>query len=312
MTEAMPAGTRTRVDMATPRLDAIVDAEAPLDQIAHGLKFGEGPLWDARQGRLLWVDIIGDTIWQWRPGVGSAVLIRPSRHANGLTLDREGRVVVAGWSARTIWRIEPDGSFVTLAAHYQGKKFNSPNDVVVRSDGTIYWTDTFGGLVIPGMTGDDLQRYLDVQGVFCLRPGEREVRLVIDDCVYPNGLAFAPDESILYVNDTRQAHIRAFDVRADGSVGAGRLFHKLTGSEPGVADGLKVDRAGHVYCTGPGGIHVLDAGGALLGRLRIPGHTTNMGWGEPDWRTLFITTYTSVFRLRMRATGIAVGPGSDA
>ena len=310
MAETNPAGTRTRVDMAASGLEKLVDADAPLDQIAHGLKFGEGPLWDQRSGRLLWVDIIGNTIWQWRPTVGSSVLVRPSNHANGLTLDRQGRIVVAGWSARTILRIEPDGSFVTLAAHYQGKKFNGPNDIVVRSDGTIYWTDTFGALVIPGMVGEDLQRYLDIQGVFMLAPGDKEVRLAIDDCVYPNGLAFSPDESLLYVNDTRLGIIRAFDMKADGSVGAGRLFHKLAGSEPGVADGLKVDRAGNVYCTGPGGIHVMDASGSLLGRLRIPGHTTNMAWGDPDWRSLFITTYTSVFRIRMRTTGIAVGPES--
>jgi gluconolactonase len=222
-----------------------------------------------------------------------------------MTFDLEGRLVIAGWSARTIWRIENDGSFTTLASRYQGKKLNSPNDIVVRSDGSIYFTDSAGGLVIPGMVGDDLQRQLDVQGVFCLTPAG-EVQLVLDDCVYPNGLAFSRDEKLLYVNDTRLGLIRAFDVRKDGSVGPGRLFHKLTGNEPGVADGMKVDCEDNVYCTGPGGIHIMDNGGKLLGRLLLPGHNTNIAWGDDDWRSLFITTYHGVVRTRLNIAGVAV------
>src|SRR5215470_14749451 len=221
------------IDLATSGFDRIVGTDPPLDTIAHGLTFGEGPVWDRRNKRFLWVDIIGDTIWQWSPGVGKEVLIHPSSHANGMTFDREGRLVVAGWSARTIWRVEKDGALVTIASHYRGKKFNSPNDIVVRSDGTVYWTDSPGGLVIPGMVGEDLQRHLDIQGVFCLTAAGA-AQLVIADCVYPNGLAFSKDESLLYVNDTRLGIIRAFDVNNDGSVSAGRLFHKLTGNEPGV------------------------------------------------------------------------------
>ena len=129
------------IDLATSGLERIVGSDPPLDTIAHGLYFGEGPVWDRRNSRFLWTDIIGDTIWQWTPGVGKQVLIHPSSHANGMTFDREGRLVVAGWSARTIWRVENDGSLVTVASRYQGKKFNSPNDIVVRSDGSVYWTD---------------------------------------------------------------------------------------------------------------------------------------------------------------------------
>ena len=285
------------VDLTMPGIERIVGTHPPLDQIAHGLYFGEGPVWDRREKRFLWADIIGDTIWQWTPGVGKRVLIHPSGHANGMTFDRQGRLVVAGWSARTIWRVEKDGSLVTIASHYQGKKFNSPNDIVVRSDGTVYWTDSVGGLVIPGMVGEDLQRQLDIQGVFCLTPSG-EVKLVVEDCTYPNGLCFSPDESVLYVNDTRLGVIRAFDVEADGTAGPGRLFHKLTGNEPGVADGMKVDREGNVYCTGPGGVHIIDNNGSLLGRLRIPGHSTNLAWGDDDWRSLYVTTYHAVFRTR--------------
>ncbi|MGZ5845452.1 MAG: SMP-30/gluconolactonase/LRE family protein, partial [Xanthobacteraceae bacterium] len=212
------------IDLATPGLARIVGSDPRLDTIAHGLYFGEGPVWDRRNKRFLWTDIIGDTIWQWRQGVGKQTFIHPSSHANGMTFDREGRLVVAGWSARTIWRVENDGTLATIASRYQGKKFNSPNDIVVRSDGSVYWTDSAGGLVIPGMVGEDLQRQLDIQAVFRLTP-QGEVKLTVEDTVYPNGLCFSPDESILYVNDTRLGLIRAFDVNADGSVRNGRVFH---------------------------------------------------------------------------------------
>ena len=293
------------IDRRDPGLDEIVGNDPPLDHVAHGITFGEGPVWDRRRKRLLFTDIIGDTIWEWEPGVGQKVVVHPSSHANGMTFDRDGRLVIAGWSARTIWRIEADGSFRTIASRYQGKKFNSPNDVVVRSDGSIYWTDSAGGLVIPGMVGEDLQRQLDVQGIFCLTPSG-EVHLAIEDCAYPNGLAFSRDESLLYVNDTRLGIIRAFDVRKDGSAGPGRLFHKLIGNEPGVADGMKIDEKDNVYCTGPGGIHVMDRSGKLLGRLLLPGHNTNIAWGDDDWRSLFVTTYHGVVRTRLNIPGVPV------
>src|SRR5262245_39606343 len=293
------------LDSATPEFKRIVGANPPLDQIAQGTLFGEGPVWDRRRKRFFWVDIIGDTIYQWVPGTGKSVLVHPSGHANGMTFDLEGRLTIAGWSQRTIWRIEHDGSFTTLASRWQGKKFNSPNDIVVRSDGSIYWTDSAGGLVIPGMEGEDLQRQLDVQGVFCRTPSG-EIKLVVADCTYPNGLAFSKDESILYVNDTRLGIVRAFDVNEDGSVGPGRLFHKLIGIEPGVADGMKVDEQDNVYCTGPGGIHVIDKGGKLLGRLLLPGHCTNLAWGGDDWRTLYVTTYHGVLRTRLNIPGVPV------
>jgi gluconolactonase len=293
------------IDLTAPGFEGIAGKDPPLDQIADGLYFGEGPVWDQRKKRFLWVDIIGDTIYEWTPGVGKKALIHPSSHANGMTFDREGRLTIAGWSQRTIWRVEHDGSFTTIASRYEGKKFNSPNDIVVRSDGSVYWTDSAGGLVIPGMVGEDLQRQLDIQAVYRLTP-QGEVKLVVEDTVYPNGLCFSPDESILYVNDTRLGLIRAFDVKPDGSVANGRVFHKLTGSEPGVADGMKCDREGNVYCTGPGGIHVMDPGGGLLGRLRVPGHCTNLAWGDDDWRSLYFTTYHGAYRTRLNIPGVPV------
>jgi gluconolactonase len=293
------------IDLASPGFERIAGTDAPLDQVAHGLYFGEGPVWDRRKKRFLWTDIIGDTIYEWSSGVGRKALIHPSSHANGMTFDREGRLTVAGWAQRTIWRVEHDGALTTIASRYQGKKFNSPNDIVVRSDGSVYWTDSPGGLVIPGMVGEDLQRQLDIQAVFRLTP-QGEVKLTVEDTVYPNGLCFSPDEKILYVNDTRLGQIRAFDVDADGDVRNGRVFHELTGTEPGVADGMKCDQEGNVYCTGPGGIHVIDTAGRLRGRLRIPGHSTNFAWGDDDWRSLYVTTYHCVYRTRLNIPGVPV------
>src|SRR5262249_30097024 len=140
---------------------------APLDEIVPGLVFGEGPLWSKRSKELYFVDIIDDRIWKWKPGGGKSVVVHPSGKANGLTFDHQGRILVAGWGSRRIWRLDlTDGSITTIASHYQGKKFNSPNDIVVKSDGAVYWTDSVGGMYNVGMAGEDIQRYLDVQGVY--------------------------------------------------------------------------------------------------------------------------------------------------
>ena len=298
-------GQKMHIETIAPGLERLIESNPPFDRVVHGIQFGEGPVWDRRAGRLYFVDILGNTIWKWTPGVGREAVLHPSGYADGMTLDRQGRLVVAGWSLRTVWRFEKDGSLKTLVSHYQGKKINTPNDIVVRSDGSIYWTDSRGGLIIPGMVPVDCQPYLDYQGVFRLSADGTQVSLLIDDCESPNGLAFSPDESVLYVNDTRRAHIRAFDVRADGSLGTGRLFHRLTGKEEGVADGMKVDTEGNVYCTGPGGIHVTDPDGNLLGRLKIAEHCTNFAWGDEDWRSMYITTHESVYRTRVKIPGVA-------
>jgi gluconolactonase len=293
-------------DMTTPGFERIVPKHARLDRIAYGLQFGEGPVWNARHGFLLWVDIVGDTIWKWLPGKGTEIFLRPSGKANGMTYDRQGRLVVAGWASRTVWRMEPDGSIVTLASHYQGKKINTPNDIVVKSDGATYWTDPPMAMYIPGMAGDDVQRYLDFIGVFRLSPDGSTLMPVADDFINPNGLAFSPDESLLYINDTSRRHIRVFDVQPDGTLRNGRLFYEARGDEPGNPDGMKVDTEGNVYCTGPAGIHVTDPRGNLLGRMKLPGHVTNMAWGDADWRSLYITTRDSVYRVRLHVAGVSV------
>ena len=292
------------IESYTPEFLDIVDPLPSLINIAQGFTFAEGPVWDKRTQQLFFVDIIGSKVWKWKPGIGKEIILDPSGHMNGMTFDHQGRLVVAGWCNRSILRFEQDGSISTIASRFEGKKFNSPNDIVVDSKGATYWTDSAGGLVIPGMVANDVQRYLDFQGVYRLSPNGKDVDLIISDCTYPNGLAFSPDEKLLYVNDTRLAQIRAFDVMQDGSVGPGRLFHQLTGAEDGVADGMKVDSKGNVYCTGPGGVHVISPAGKLLGRLRIHEHCTNMAWGDEDWKSLYITTFNNIYRTRLNVAGI--------
>lgn len=296
------------IDIDSPSFERIAPERATMDRIAYGCIFTEGPVWHAHKGYLVWTDIIGDTIWKWVPGQGASILLRPSWKADGATYDRQGRLVVAGWSNRTIWRIEHDGSIVTLASHYQGKKLNTPNDIVVKADGAIYFTDGVGGMRLPGheSLGADLQRYLDFCGVYRLDPEDGTLTLLVDDFESPNGLAFSPDESLLYINDSRRCHIRVFDVNPDGSISNGRLFTDVTGEGLGIPDGMKVDVEGNVYCTGPGGIHVFDSHSNHLGRIRVPEQTANFGWGDPDWRALYITARSSVYRIRLNIPGIPV------
>jgi gluconolactonase len=303
-----------RFDVLAPEFERIAPPGTEVETINCDCVFGEGPVWNAREGALYFVDIVGDKIMRWAPGEGMSVYRTPAGHPDGMTYDREGRLVVAGWGARTIWRLEPDGRAVILASHYEGQKINTPNDIVVKSDGAIYWTDMAGALDICGMCEDDVQRYLEFAAVFRLSPDEQTLTAVADDFENPNGLAFSPDESLLYVNDTSRRHIRVFDVQPDGSLAHGRVFYTDTGDEPGGPDGMKVDREGNVYCTGSGGIHVMSPAGKLLGRIKLH-PVTNFAWGDADWRTLYITgrsdqrpprARTDVYRVRLGIPGVPV------
>ncbi|MEK7877583.1 MAG: SMP-30/gluconolactonase/LRE family protein [Pseudomonadota bacterium] len=296
---------KVEVDMLAPGAERIVGKNPPLDIIARDIIFGEGPVWDARNKQLYFVDIIGDTIWKWKPASGLEVVLKPSAKADGMALDLENRLVVAGWGGRTVFRIEPDGSRTTLADRWQGKKLNSPNDIVVKLDGSIWFTDPVGGLYNVGMVGDDMQRYIDSQPVFRISADGKEMTFVTDDFVYPNGLCFSPDEKLLYINCSRERLIRVYDVNSDGTVGKGRLFYQYTGPERGVPDGMKCDVEGNVWCTGPGGILVHDPSGKVLARIKTPGHhPTNFAWGDEDWRSMYITNIGSVVRIRLNVAGV--------
>lgn len=306
--EGLRIGSVISTDMAKPALSRIVTADSRVEQIAGDLLFGEGPVWHSEESALYWVDILGDTIWKWSASAGRDVVTRPSGRANGMTFDKDHRRVVAGWSSRNIWRVEADGSVAVLVDSVDGCKLNSPNDIVVKSDGSIWWTDPSGALFIPGMAGTDVQRYRDDHPVYRLSP-DGGTSVVISELPYPNGLAFSPDESILYVADTWAKAVIAYRCAADGTLSPrGETFYQLVGSEDGVADGMKVDIEGNVYVTGPAGIHVIGPDGTLLGRLLFGReHCTNMGWGDDDWRSLYVTTLSGVYRIRLGIPGIAVG-----
>jgi gluconolactonase len=296
---------KIELDNATPDAERVLGSRFEVDVIAPGIIFGEGPIWDKQEKRLSFVDIVGDSIWQWKPGGKPQCIMKPSSKANGMVLDNHGRLVVAGWSGRTVFRIEKDGSKTTLASRWQGKKLNSPNDIVVHSSGWIYFTDPPGGLLNVGRVGADLQKYLDTQPVFRVSPDGKQLKVVTEDFVYPNGLCFSPDEKLLYVNCSRERLIRVYDMKRDGSVGPGRLFHQYTNPDRGNPDGLKCDENGNVYCTGPGGIWAHRPDGSVIGRLKTPGHhSTNICFGDDDWRSLYITMIGSVTRIRLNTPGV--------
>ena len=276
-----------------------------LDRVATGFGFTEGPVW--RGDDLLFSDIPNNRAIRYQPGYGGAEITtfrHPTGNANGMTLDHQGRVLACEHSGRRVSRIDHAGKAETVVDNYEGKRLNSPNDVVVRSDGSIFFTDPPYGL--PNQTeGKELPH----NGVYRV-DGEGQIHLLVDDFERPNGLAFSPDEQTLYVDDSARAHIRAFDVAADGSLAGGRILAELPAGpgEKGVPDGMKVDQSGNIYCTGPAGVWIFDPNGRLLGRIVMPEVPANLAWGDADWRTLYITAQTSLYRLRMNVPGIPVGP----
>ncbi len=278
----------------------IVTADAKVERLGTGFQFTEGPVWNVNGGYLLFSDIPGNRIRKWTPNESVSEFRFPSGKANGLTLDRTGRLLACEHANRGVSRTEADGSIVTIASHYKGRKLNSPNDVVVKSDGSVYFTDPPYGL--NPIYGTLEPQELPFYGVYRLSPGGDELSLLIDDSV-PNGLAFSPDESLLYIADTEMNHIRVFDVNSDGNTTNGRIFAQIPG-EPLAPDGIKVDSEGNVYVTGDGGVWVLSPNGRRLGIIPVPELPANLCWGDADWSTLYITARTSVYRIRLNTTGV--------
>ena len=279
----------------------IVPEEAILEQIAGGFGFTEGPVWCGDY--LLFSDIPQNRIIRWRrlsEGPEVTTFRTPSGNSNGLTLDRSRRLIACEHSTRRVTRTESDSSITVLAERYQGKRLNSPNDVVVRSDGSIYFTDPPYGL-----TNMNEWKELPFNGVYRLAP-DGELVLLVDDFDRPNGLAFSPDESILYINDTARRHIRAFDVKPDGGISKGRTLIEMEGAEPGAPDGMKIDSQGNIYCTGPGGFWIIAPSGKSLGRIMPPELPANLAWGDADWTSLYLTARPSVYRLRLNIPGVPV------
>jgi len=226
---------------------------------------------------------------------------QPSHMANGNTYDRQGQVLTCEHATSRVTRTDQNGQTEVLASHYQGKELNSPNDIVVRSDGRIYFTDPNSGR--GPKFGVERPQELEFQGVYRLDPDSRELSLLVDDFEKPNGLCFSLDEKILFINDTARQHIRAFDVTDEGTLKNGRLWTELIGEEVGVADGMKVDTAGRLFCCGPGGVHVFDQKAQLLGRIMVPQQAANFAWGDPDLKSLFITASQILYRIRVLVAG---------
>jgi len=281
-------------------LRAIKDEGARIEKLAGGFKFVEGPVWDPR-GFLLFSDIPADTIYKWMPGKEKPEVFRhPCGNTNGHTLDREGRLISCEHSGRRVSRTEKDGKVVTLVDRYEGKRLNSPNDVVVRSDGSLYFTDPPYGI-------PKEQEELGFYGVYRLAP-DGKLTLLTREFVRPNGLAFSPDEKRLYVADSQANFVKVFDVRPDGTLANGRLFADMRSpGKDGAADGMKVDVEGNLYFTGPEGVWIYSPEGRLLGKIIPPEVPANLAWGDSDYKTLYMTARTGLYRVRLKIAGIRPG-----
>lgn len=293
------------------RLLDIIDPQAEAERIAGGFVFTEGPVWHSRERHLTFSDVFADTMYRWTEAGGAVVFRKPSGQANGNTYDRRARLVTCQHDRR-LTRTEPDGSVRDLATHYRGKRLNAPNDVVCAANGDLYFTDPFFGL--PG--SDPAARELDFNGVYRLSAADGSLTLLVDDFTAPNGIVLGEGGRKLYVADTRERHVRVFDIGEDGRLRGGRVFCEAKHDGAlGSPDGMKMDVLGNLYVAGntPEGVWVFGPEGALLGFIGVgaekhpfrdaPGGPANLAFGGDDWRTLFVTAVSSVYRLRLKVAG---------
>ena len=281
------------------KINTLVEAGDP-EQLASGLEFTEGPVWHP-DGYLLFSDIPANRTYKWSDKNGLEVWRQPTGNANGMTLDQQQRLVRCEHTGRQVSRVEADGSITALATHYNGGRLNSPNDVVIKSDGTVYFTDPPYGL-------DSLEpseREQPCNGVYRILTDGTMV-LLADDFDRPNGLAFSPDESILYVDDSPRRHVRAFDVRPDGTLTNSRILADMDHPQPGSPDGMKIDEAGNLYVTGATGVWVFEPDGTHLGVIVTPERPANCAWGDSDRKSLYITARTGLYRIRVKVAGLPI------
>lgn len=315
---ADPVGEVIRLD---PLFDALIPAGAKIEKLADGYDWSEGPVWLAADQALLFSDVPKNTVFKFdKAGRAPSQFLKPSgdtghlkgssgQGSNGLTLDSVGRLVLMQHGDRRVARLEPGGQLSTLAGRYNGKRLNSPNDGAYHSSGTLYFTDPPYGLA---KGANDPARELDFSGVYKV-DGSGQVSLLTKELKFPNGLAFAPDQKTLYVanSDFDRPVIMAYPVKADGTLETGKVFADtsalVAAKKPGLPDGLKVDNAGNVFATGPGGVHVYAADGTLLGRIDPGVATANCAWGD-DGSTLYMTADNMLCRIRTTTQGPLVGP----
>ncbi len=329
---ASPTGTGIlssaplQVDRQDPAIASILPAGAQLERVATGFKWIEGPVWV--KDSLFFAEIPSNSIRRWIPGSGASIFLEPSGYqgkqpyggpesgSNGMTLDTRGRLTVAGHARRNVYRLEsldPQATITVLADSYRGKKLNSPNDLVYRSDGSLYFTDPPYGLRTQNDT--DPEKELKVNGVYRIPhaltqkpgapPARGEPQLLITDLPRPNGIAFSPDEKYLYVDSTEPRKIwMRYRVRPDGTLTDPTLLYDATADKRiGGPDGMKVDEKGNIYSAGPGGVTILSPAGKLLATLLIPERVSNVAWGGTGRSTLYITASTSIYRVRLKIPG---------
>lgn len=306
---AVDAAAATTIERYDPRLAQILAPEAVVERLADGLQWVEGPVWNGADGSLLFSDIPANVIYRLRPADGLSVFLTPSGYfgadrfggrepgSNGLAIDRAGRLVICEHGNRRLSLLDTDGRRRTLVERYRGKRLNSPNDVAIAANGDLYFTDPPFGL--PQAFADPA-RELAFSGVFRLS-SSGELTLLTDELAAPNGIALSPDESVLYVSDVDPAHSAwlAYPLNDDGSLGEGRVLFDATsisGPGRGAPDGIEVDRRGHVFGAGPGGVFIFDPAGQLLGLIRTGVPTANLAWGE-DGSVLYIAANTAIFRV---------------
>ena len=292
-----------KVNVFNPRFSGLFVATQELECIATNFDFTEGPIWHPIEKSLIFSDILGNSIFCWTEKDELKKLRRNSYMSNGNAYDRKGRVLTCEHATSRVTRTDfsDRGELEVLATHYEGKQLNSPNDIVCKRDGMIYFTDPAAGRTVG--FGVPRPQELNFQGVYRLDPSDLSLTLLVDDFSKPNGLCFTSDEKQMFVNDSDFNHIRLFDVGKDGLLQNGQFWAKLDKAGAGVADGMKVDQGGNIYCCGPGGIHVFEPDATYLGIIHMPEQTANFTWGDDDLCSLYITATTSVYRLRTQIPG---------
>jgi len=304
-----------RIVRLDSRFDRLVPRDAALEKISDGFNWVEGPVWDRKDNYLLFSDIPANSIYKWEEGKGASLFLKPSGYtgtapfegrepgSNGLLFDSTGRLVLCEHGDRRVARLESNGKKTTLADRYDGKRFNSPNDAAYKSNGDLYFTDPPFGL--PKIFNDP-QRELDFCGVYRLSKNGK-VTLLTKEVKLPNGIAFSPDEKTLYVTDVDSENPAwlAFDVKADGTITNRRVFfdaRPFAAKMPGAPDGLKVDREGNIFSSGPGGVYVFAPDGKHLGTIETGGRVSNCGWGD-DGSVLYITADKTIYRIKLNTKG---------
>jgi gluconolactonase len=315
---AVAQSAKPALEALDPEFHKLIDGNATFDKLPIDLpnnktievSFGkfkhflEGPLWDPR-GFLLFSDIYGDRIYKLQDS-RMTVFRNEAGYPNGLTFDQHGRLLICDQKLRRLERVEANGTLTVLADSWEGKKLNAPNDVVVRHDGTIYFTDPFWKFP-PGAVQE-----LSFQAIWRISP-DGTLSIAAQDFGLPNGIALSPDEKTLYLGDTRRKKLFAFDVKPDGTLSGRRLFADLASAEAGAVDGMKVDERGNVYTTGPGGVWIFNATGKHLGSIHAPAIPANLAWGGPEYRSLYLATPDAIYRLHTKVKGFVTyrkGPKS--